>query len=241
MEANSTLDQVVQNLEHHENLTRMKKLIYCACKKAWENDPEMLTQLSLKDLLKELLDLSPTIEHLTVALNSVVKQLNKQAEYSLVANAIISELGKIYPDTEESTLVKSNRLYNTVSTAYYPLQKPTSIEPELQLNEPKRQYDPFDLRQEIMKYTNPLLAKILVFSTVDGKLFDFSQQDWLAIKNQELDDLILRLFRACETITELEFQLNSTAKCLEDKAKFNQAASVIIRALKPFYPSLKAS
>ncbi|HBE30097.1 MAG TPA: hypothetical protein DD990_01775, partial [Cyanobacteria bacterium UBA11368] len=144
MEANSTLDQVVQNLEHHENLTRMKKLIYCACKKAWENDPEMLAQLSLKDLLKELLDLSPTIEHLTVALNSVVKQLNKQAEYSLVANAIISELGKIYPDTEESTLVKSNRLYNTVSTAYYPLQKPTSIEPELQLNEPKRQYDPFD-------------------------------------------------------------------------------------------------
>lgn len=241
MKAYSILDEVVQNLEQHENLTRMKKLIYCACKKIWENDSEMLERLSLKDLLKDLIDVSPTIEHLTVALNSVVKQLNKQAEYSLVANTIITELGKLYPDTEESTLVKSNRLHNTISTAYSAPQQPLVMEPELQLNEPKRQYDPFDLRLEIMKYTNPLLAKILVFSTVDGKLFDFSQQDWLSIKGQEMDDLILRLFRACETITELEFQLNSTAKCLEDPAQFRQAASVIIRALKPFYPSLKAS
>ena len=241
MAAYSILDEVVQHLEQHENLTRMKKLIYCACKKAWENDPEMLARLRLKDLVKELLDLSPTIEHLTVALNSVVKQLNKQAEYSLVANAIISQLGKLYPDTEESTLVKSNRLYNTVSTAYSLRQQPSPTRLESQVSEPKRQYDPFDLRLEIVKHTNPLLAKILIFSTVDGKLFDFSQQDWLAIKGQELDDLIWRLFRVCETITELEFQLNSTAKCLEDTAQFRQAAGVIIRALKPFYPCLRAS
>ncbi len=242
MEANSILDEVVQNLEQHENLTRMKKLIYCACKKAWENDTEILEQLRLKDLLKELIDLSPTIEHLTVALNSVVKQLNKQAEYSLVANGIISELAKLYPDTDESTLVKSNRLHSTVSTAYSVPQQPTAMPPELQLSEPKRHYDPFDLRLEIMKYTNPLLAKILVFSTVDRKLFEFGNpQDWVAMKTQELDDLLLRLFRACETITELEFQLNSTAKCLEDTSQFKQAASVIIRAMKPFYPALKAS
>ncbi|MFB2981075.1 hypothetical protein [Microseira sp. BLCC-F43] len=242
MAADSILAQVVQNLEQHENLTRMKKLIYCACKKYWENDPEMLARLRLKDLLKELLDLSPTIEHLTVALNSVVKQLNKQAEYSLVANAIISELGKLYPNTEESTLVKSNRQHNTVSTRFLAAKQPTAMPPELQLNEPKRQYDTFDLRLEIMKYTNPLLAKIIVFSTVESKLFEFDNpQDWLAIKALELDELLLRLFRACETITELEFQLNSTAKCLEDPAQFRQIAGVIIRAMKPFYPYLTAS
>ena len=236
------LDQVVQHLENHENSTRIKKLIYCACRKNWENDIEALAQLNLADLLKELLDLSPTIEHLTVALNSVVKQLNKQAEYSLVANIVISQVCQLYPDTEESTLVKSNRLYNTASHAYSAPQNSTAIKPELQQNEPRRQYDPFDLRLEIMKYTNPFLAKILVFSTVDRKLFEFGEpQDWVAIKTQDLDDLLLRLFRACETITELEFQLNSTAKCLEDTAQFRQVADVIIRALKPFYPALKAS
>ena len=236
------LDQVVQHLENHENSTRIKKLIYCACRKIWENDIEALAQLKLADLLKELLDLSPTIEHLTVALNSVVKQLNKQAEYSLVANIVISQVCQLYPDTEESTVVKSNRLYHTAATAYSPPQHLTAIQPEWQQNEPRRQYDPFDLRLEIMKYTNPFLAKILVFSTVDRKLFDFGEpQDWVAIKTQELDDLLLRLFRACETITELEFELNSTAKCLEDKAQFRQVAAAIIRALKPFYPALNAS
>ena len=232
MKAFSILDRVVQDLEKHENSARIKKLIYCACKKNWENDPNKLEHFKLPDLLRELLDLSPTIEHLTVALNSVVKQLNKQAEYSLVANVVISQIGQLYPDTEDSTQVKSNR-FNTVPSAYSTPTHPS----EPQINEPKRQYEPFDLRLEIMKHTNPLMAKILIFSTVD-RPFDFSPQDWLTIRTQELDDLLLRLFRICETITELEFQLNSTAKCLEDTSGFNQAAGVIIRAMKPFYPSL---
>ena len=239
MQAFSPLEQVVRDLEQHENSTRIKKLIYCACKKNWENDLDTLAQFKFLDLIKELLDLSPTIEHLTVALNSVVKQLNKQAEYSLVANIIISNLGTLYPDSDESTQVKSNRIYDTISSPQTTVQSFNDLN-ELKWSESQYQYDAFELRLEIMKYTNPLLAKILIFSTLHHK-FDFSSQDWITIKTQELDDLLLRLFRACETITELEFQLNSTAKCLEETAQFPQAAGVIIRSLKPFYPSLQQS
>jgi hypothetical protein len=242
MQALSVLDRVVQELEAHENTIRIKKLIYCACKKVWENDSQALNPIKMRELIVELLDLSPTIEHLTVALNSVVKQLNKQAEYSLVANVIISTIAQLYPDNDESTQVKSNRIYNAVPPTYVDTQQiPLSPQqPQENWSEPKRQYDPFELRLEIMKFTSPLLAKILVFSTLHHK-FDFSQQDWLIVKSQELDDLILRLFRACETLTELEYQLNSTAKCLEDTAQFSQAAAVVIRAMKPFYPSLQTS
>jgi hypothetical protein len=242
MQAFSPLEQVVHDLEQHENSTRIKKLIYCACKKTWENDLDTLAQFKFLDLIKELLDLSPTIEHLTVALNSVVKQLNKQAEYSLVANIIISNLGTLYPDSDESTQVKSNRIYDTISSPNTTLQQSFNIPNELKWSEsePKSQYDAFELRLEIMKYTNPLMAKILIFSTLHHK-FDFSSQDWITIRTQELDDLLLRLFRACETFTELEFQLNSTAKCLEEIAQFPQAAGVIIRSMKPFYPSLQQS
>lgn len=236
MKAFSLLDQVVQDLEQHENSTRIKKLIFCACKKNWENDTQALEQINLLDLVKELLDLSPTIEHLTVALFSVVKTLNKQAEYSLVAHIILSQLGKLYPDSEESTLVVSSRVHYATDPVNSPAQSTyTHLQEVSKWNEPKRQYDPFDLRLDLMRYTNPLRAKILVFSTLHQKS-DFHDQDWLIIKTHELDDLLLRLFRTCETITELEFQLNSTARCLDQPDEYTQAASVIIRVLKPFYP-----
>lgn len=235
MTALSPLDEVVQDLEQHENSIRIKKLIFCACKKNWENDPTALDQVKLLDLIKELLDLSPTIEHLTVALNSVVKTLNKQAEYSLVANIILSTIGKLYPDSEESTLVVSSRSHYTTEESVP--QQPFVHLQEVKWNEPKRHYDPFELRLEIMRYTNPLRAKILVFSTLHQKS-EFHEQDWFIIKTHKLDDLLLRLFRTCETITELEFQLNSTARCLNEADQYTQAASVIIRALRLFYPSL---
>jgi hypothetical protein len=47
MITNFTLDEVAKNLEKHENSTRIKKLIYCACKNDWQNDQHILDRFKL--------------------------------------------------------------------------------------------------------------------------------------------------------------------------------------------------
>ena len=94
------------------------------------------------------------------------------------------------------------------------------------------------MRLEIIKYTNPLRAKILLFSILEHK-FDFSTQDWLKIKARELDSLVLDIFKIYETLKELEFKLDNTAKSLYEPDEHIQAASAIVKAMAPFYLNRK--
>jgi len=166
----------------------------------------------------------------------VVKSLNKPKEYSWVANTIISHVSNLYPDpdAEDSTQLiltqPEDMMVPVDASAAQHLQPPAYWE----LCDTRRAYDPFDLRLEVMKYTNPLRAKILIFSTIE-QIFTFNQEDWLTIKSQELDDLLLRLFQECTTIEQLQYKLCETAKCLRDPSESNQASGAIIQALRPFY------
>ncbi|MBC6478934.1 MAG: hypothetical protein GDA56_15355 [Hormoscilla sp. GM7CHS1pb] len=203
------------------------------CRNIWENDANKLASLSLQDLIQELCQLYPSLEQLTASLDKVVKSLNKPKEYSLVANTIISHVSNLYPDpdAEDSTqLILTQPEDMMVPVDASAAQPPASWE----LCDTRRAYDPFDLRLEVMKCTNPLRAKILIFSTIE-QIFTFNQEDWLTIKNQELDDLLLRLFQECTTIEQLQYKLCETAKCLRDPSESNQAAGAIIQALRPFY------
>jgi len=232
----SPINDVVNKLEQHEKSLRIKKMMVCVCRNIWENDANKLASLSLQDLIQELCQLHPSLEQLTASLYKVVKSLNKPKEYSLVANTIISHVSNLYPDpdAEDSTQLiltqPEDMMVPVDARAAQHFQPPVYLE----LCDTRRAYDPFDLRQEVMKYTNPLRAKILLFSTIE-QIFTFNQEDWLTIKSQELDDLLLRLFQECTTIEQLQYKLCETAKCLRDPSESNQAAGAIIQALRPFY------
>ena len=232
----SPINDVVNQLEQHEKSQRIKKMMLCVCRNIWENDASKLASLSLEDLIQELCQLYPSLEQLTASLDKVVKSLNKPKEYSFVANTIISHVSNLYPDpdAEDSTqLILTQPADMTAPVddrAAQHLQPPVTLE----LCDTRRAYDPFDLRLEVMKYTNPLRAKILIFSTIE-QIFTFNQEDWLTIKRQELDDLLLRIFQECTTIEQLKYRLCETAKCLRDPSESNQAAGAIIQALRPFY------
>lgn len=92
----------------------------------------------------------------------------------------------------------------------------------------------YNLRMEIMRYTNPLRAKILLLSTVRSP-FTASRQDWLTLKSKSLDDLIQATFEYCQTFSDLESKLTIMCHCVDNVSENLQAAVAIMKAMKPFY------
>ncbi|MEQ8462406.1 hypothetical protein [Coleofasciculus sp. E1-EBD-02] len=95
-------------------------------------------------------------------------------------------------------------------------------------------YDPFDLRLNVMKYTTPLRAKLLIFSVLYHPIKK-TQHDWLLMKAKPLDDLLFELFSTCATLEELETKLYQTAQALEDADENTQAAGAIAQSMKRLY------
>lgn len=240
MKTISSLDAVTKHLEQHENSKRIKKLIYSACKNIWENDEETLDRFKLQELIQELFRLNPTTNNLNYSLSEVVKTLNKQTEYAIIANVIFHHMQKLYITPEEPTAILLNQprkeeqiFYNSEPISLNSIEK----SPNIQI---KYQYNQFDLRQNIMKYTNPLRAKIVLFSVLDKK-FTFTEEDWLKLKTQKLDDLLLRLFNTCPTLRELESKLNSAVISLGKPDENIQAASAITQSMRALYGDILPS
>jgi hypothetical protein len=238
MQSLSVLNEVVKALETHENALRIKKMMWCICNQVWENDPNKLNELNVKDLVQDLRQINPTLEDLKNTLYQVVKTLNKPGEYSLVAKIIYLNIGKLYPEAQKLNQSRSSGGNELNTAIQYAPRQPFTTKPEFKQNENRQAYDPFALRLQVMNYTNPLRAKILLFSILYHP-FGFSKQDWSSLKAYELDELLQSLFSACSTLTELESKLHSVAQKLEEPEKNMQTATAIINSFKPFYTSLQ--
>jgi hypothetical protein len=225
-------EQILQELTTHENSLQIKQLIYCACEKKWANDLAHLEQLSLKELVGQLLQLNPTKEQLSHTLYQVVKSLNRQGEYFLVANLILEKLVKLYvvPDAVTQVIASSQsatqQQQENCSNAME-LQAPASLPTQAV------EYNPLQLRLEVIKYTNPLRAKILIFSILKHP-FNFSDRDWSLLKTDTLDSLLFQLYQHCCNLTELE-NLLRTAQTLPHPDENTQAAGAIFQSLKQLY------
>ncbi len=230
----SPLNQVVQNLENNKNLNRIKKLLLLACRNTWESDQAKLDQLNLAELIPELLDFNPTLKHLKFTLFNVVKSLNKKDEYLIVANSLINEITNLYSDQEEQVYVK---IPSPPVPAIAIADEPTTEPPNHASLTQRTQsvvipYDQFDVRLEIMNYTNPLRAKILLFSAINNHL---DAPDWSRLRSHDLGELLNKIFSLCETVNALESKLYNTAKSLQFADENSQTARVIMQTLSPFY------
>ncbi|AFZ42959.1 serine/threonine protein kinase [Halothece sp. PCC 7418] len=92
----STLDKIVRNLKQNPEITRIKKLLFCAYKHRWENSPRILSKYRTKYLIQELWKREKSINDFKNSINDVVKTLNKKDKYQLVANFIINEVTLLY-------------------------------------------------------------------------------------------------------------------------------------------------
>ena len=260
---------VAAQLEADPELLRMKKLLLCACRQVWENDPEVLQQVDLADLLRQMHTLTPTLASLKQVLDSIIPTLNRQTKYTLVSYKLLDAVEPLYWDNsedeeEESTQVltslafAASRAVRESSPRSLPEQFPsqiaqmtlaTSAAPD-SLDAPLEPQpgavglsqgqwsDPtvrFDLRLDVMRYANPLRAKILLVELLHPSLFS-PDQDHSLLQTYELDKLLLQLVAEGQPLADLELSLDAAAHRLPDSDSYGQASRAIARALRPLYP-----
>lgn len=95
----------------------------------------------------------------------------------------------------------------------------------------------FDLKQDIMQYTNPLRAKIVLFYTVYQ--IDPDEQHWSIVRTCNLDDLLIKLFQQYgKDLKLVEHHLlqvaNAHIEGLEVEENI-QAATALVECIKHFY------
>lgn len=231
MESFSLIDTIVKELEKDVDLMRIKKVIYWACDNVWEDNETKLERVNMKKLIEKLYNQIENIDSLNARLFEIVSKVNKKTEYSLLAQKIINSIGKLYPQEEETTVME-----------YIPNRSLTVLDDQIVLTNklvveesyPRDPGELFDVREKIMQGTNPLKAKILIFSAVQHQ-FDFGNKDWLLLRTKNLDSLLRQIFNLCLSITDLESSLYATANNFEDPDEYTQVANIVIKALSLCY------
>jgi hypothetical protein len=229
MESSSIINEVVNNLQQHSQSVRIKKIIILATKNVWVSDKNKLDKLDFSAIFQELISVNRTKESLRDALYGAASTLNKKAEYIFISNTILTLVEAVF--TEAITANQSP----TVVQSGVGTEKPVGAKIS---SFPKDRNDLFDIKLDIMRYTNPLRAKILIFSTLYHQ-FRYTEDELSLLKRQELDDLIIKLYRACPSVTQLKNKLNATAKNLPISSENLQAAETILMALRGYYTETK--
>jgi hypothetical protein len=104
----------------------------------------------------------------------------------------------------------------------------------LQAQTEKKEYDLFEIRAEIMQYTNPLRAKVLLFSVL-FQSWDEHNPDWSLVRSYALDDLVEQLVLSRRQPNEVEIKLNALANQMFDQEEYQQTAQTLIKIIKPLF------
>jgi class 3 adenylate cyclase len=233
-------DEIAIGLEQEPNLIRIKKLMQYVCRRRWENDLENLTRIKTSTLVQELHQLARTPEQLETALYSVVRSLSKAEEYTAIARTIANQLSRLYPANAEAVAEVGDSSPEPLEEVFSPELEPSAPLPEPSLELPSNPdellpaINLFDSRLGIMKYVNPLRAKILLFTALNGD-FAYTNQDWLNLKMVEMDGLLRLLLNTCKAYTDLEDLLFRAAHQLREPEESIQVATDVIKCLRPFY------
>lgn len=215
--------EIATALQAQPNSLRMKKLLFYVSRRHWESDSTKLSGLSFAQLLQEMYRTTPTLKQLELSLDAVVKTLNKQTEYSAIAQTLLTQVEGLYRLTSDTVLS--------------PVEVSVEVaEPEDLRSDPPSQpsLNLVDTRLEIMRYANPLRAKILLFAAMYED-FDFTNQDWLNLRMHELDELLRHVLRSCTSYTDLEALLYSTARRLPELEEMVKTADVVAKCLRSVY------
>lgn len=258
--------ETISALEHISNPVRMRKLLFCMVQNTWENDIRVLTAYPLERLLEEICQTTPTLKDLKYQLGRIIKRLNHKREYTQIANEIIAALRPLYSNNGEApqletadrhqgedsapaatrmevlrteqadTTTLDTSLSNPAadSNSVMPVEASTLATKSNSCTEPASRDDLYNLRLEIMRYANPLRTKILLYSCLHGP-FSFNHQDWFTLKKQTLEELLRAIFDYCPSFDDLDSKLNIISHCLDNAEENAQVASIIARAMKPYY------
>ena len=215
-------NDVVRYLDSHEEKLRIKKLIFCICKKYWENEPNILNSVAMEDLVKELVQLKTNKEQLTFSVYKLVKTLNRPKVYLGVATVIIEQI---------------SQLYSNIAAAYDNQLLP--VEPEVNpsfttVNNDVNNEEDNLLRQVVSGIENHReTARIqkLMFAACKNRW----ENDQAVINNYGLKNIVLELQRNNPNFLSLRQTLKQIAENINKKALYLALADIILAQLEPLY------
>lgn len=252
-EAKDRYQRVADELDHDAQIIRVKKVLYCLCHKVWETDIQKIEQADTAILVKQLYQLTPSPNDLKFRLRHLLHHLNRKAKYTKIVNTIFKAFHPLYSTRTELIPMSTPGLTNandtdSPETCFGDL--PVGIHPEntvafsaKSLEGPamgdiarvKDRADLFELRLDIIKYCNPLRAKILLHSTLYSP-FTGSSQEWSLLRSKTLEDFLREVFNYCTSFQDLESKLSIIVHCLEDSDDNEPVVTAILKAIRPYYP-----
>lgn len=212
------LDEIANALEKDSDRVRIRKLIFCACNNRWENDKSILLGFSLPDLLLELYQNNTTVEKLTESLYKIVQKLNRKAEYSAVANTIVSQLDQLYEDSEDE-MTKFATIED--ATQFAPFITPASPLPEIV--------------RELEHHEEKLRIRKLLFCICYSQWENNPQK----LLNFNLQQLLETIQQRYITLNELKLVLEGIIENLNRKQEYAKIGNLLIDRLDPLYPNSK--
>jgi len=215
-------NDVVRYLDSHEEKLRIKKLIFCICKKYWENEPNILNGVAMEDLVKELVQIKTNKEQLTFSVYKLVKTLNRPQVYLGVATVIIEQI---------------SQLYSNIAAAYDNQLLP--VEPEVNpsfttVNNDVNNEEDNLLRQVVSGIENhreTARIKKLMFAACKNRW----ENDQAVINNYGLKNIVLELQRNNPNFLSLRQTLKQVAENINKKALYLALADIILTQLEPLY------
>jgi adenylate cyclase len=253
-------DLVLQRLQTFPDEIRLKKLTYCLCYNQWPQDQSYLAAVTWPQLLQTLLELVSSPEHLRYLTQHIAQSISKPQEYLVLGNALCEIVSPLYqvqqtypinqihqPPSElpdQTILVATPTPLSTAISDSIPTFLATPVAPEPSVPPPPPQpevfescslptYDRYDIRVEIMKYTNPFMAKLLLYAVIYEPP-DFKLGNWSGLNQTSLDELLEYAVDRYQTSQTLKTRLVETAKKLPHVDLARQAAATIFRVLKPY-------
>ncbi|PSO48128.1 MAG: hypothetical protein BRC33_10755 [Cyanobacteria bacterium SW_9_44_58] len=211
---NSKIANILKTFEQDQNSQRIHKMLFALTQKCWENNPETLSNYPIQQLIQNIYQIYPSLEPISFNLLKIVKRLNKQGIYSQITKTIIAELAKLYPDQEVEQLTSLVNVSNAnlISSKNTPSSVVAFPKVETETRKHNFAYNPYQVRQGIMKYANPLRTKILLFCTLHSNKISSQQEiDSLLLKTYELDQMVMQLVQKFRTIQQLQNNLETTA------------------------------
>ena len=215
---------------------RLKKLLLYAYQDVWENDLSQLNSVDWLSLLRELISFMPTFPQLIALIQEAVQRVSKPAEYVVIGNLLLTKLERLYPDRLDpdsfSAIAPVINQPNNQSYQSYQSDRKIPFDPKIA-------DDLFDLRLELMRFTNSMRTKILLFSVLYYP-FDPDRDNWHDLRTHRLDGLLHQLFYAYPSFIKAEKSIWKTARSLNEPTAYTQSANYILQAIKVLYDQLDA-
>lgn len=229
------LHSALKALSEHRNAQRIKKLLYGSHQAQWENDSAVLEGISLKLLLESLTNRNPTLEECRANLYGIVGTLNRQDEYSQVAEVILDSLSSYYAEAIQLT-VESPRDFSRVTFEAGESELVEGQEDASGLLENPIRVLCQDIAERLDKAPDTTRLKKMLYCLC----YDTWENNNERIAQMETAALIEKLYQQVTTRQGLQNRLRTILLRLNRRAKYAPIANMIFQECQILYPEVNS-